>query len=461
MVEDTIAAIATPVGESGIGIVRVSGKDAFKIAGKIFKKSNGQDWDKEKGHRLIYGYVYDPDEKETVDEILLGIMKAPHTFTREDVAEFNCHGGIIPLRKTLELILKNGARAAEPGEFTKRAFLNGRLDLAQAESVIDVIRAKTATGLNVALNQLQGKLSAGVKKLQEELLDIMAHMEVSIDFSEDELGEASIREIRDRVRGVYNKLESLLSRAEVGKIYREGIHTVIVGKPNVGKSSLLNGLLRDKRAIVTEVPGTTRDIIEEVLNIRGIPLRLVDTAGLRETDDIVERIGVERSRELVMQGELILLVLDASEPLDNADREIINLIENKKGIIILNKIDLKQNEEVRSDIKVLLPAWKMVEISALQDEGLEVLEKAIEELVVGKGVASSDAMLVSNVRHKNALFAAKKHLHDVLDAVGKGIPVDFLAIDVRGAWEALGEITGETVSDDLVEKIFSDFCVGK
>lgn len=461
MIEDTIAAISTPPGEGGIGIIRVSGSEAFDIAQKIFKPAKNGDWTREKGHRLIYGHVYDPANNKIVDEILLGVMRAPNTFTRENVVEFNCHGGIVPLRKTLELVLEYGARLAEPGEFTKRAFLNGRLDLAQAESIIDVIRAKTDTGLDVALSQLRGQLSSRVEKIQQKLLDVLAHIEVSIDFSEDELGEASTGELNKWIKEIVKDLEGLLNGASVGKVYREGIYTVIVGKPNVGKSSLLNALLRDKRAIVTEIPGTTRDIIEEVLNIRGIPLRLVDTAGLRQTDDVVERIGVERSRELVGQAELILLVLDASETINDEDKEIISLVAGKKGIVILNKMDLVKSKIPDMQIKEKLPGWTVVEISALKEEGLEHLENAIEELVLGGGVPASDSLLVSNVRHKDALSKALRHLKDVVRGMDDGIPVDLLAIDVRGAWEALGEITGETVSEDLVDKIFADFCVGK
>mgnify|MGYP001168835760 FL=1 len=460
MIENTIAAISTPLGEGGIGIIRVSGSDAFHIARKIFKPAKGKNLYSNKGHRLIYGYVYDRNKK-VVDEVLLGIMHAPHTFTREDVVEFNCHGGLVPLRKTLELILGHGARLAEPGEFTKRAFLNGRLDLAQAESIIDVIRAKTDAGLDVALNQLKGRLSSRVGLLQEKLLGIMANIEVSIDFSEEELGEASTGDLKRQVINALKEIESLLESAEAGKIYREGIHTVIVGKPNVGKSSLLNALLRDKRAIVTEIPGTTRDIIEEVLNIRGIPLRLVDTAGLRTTEDVVERIGVERSTELVKQGELILLVLDASGDLDAEDKEIMELVKGKKGIIILNKIDIKGFEEIKSQLPPLLNDWPVVAMSVLRGEGLNKLEEKIEELVVGANISASDSILISNVRHKDALSKGRKHLKDVLNGMEEGVPVDLLAIDVRGAWEVLGEITGGTVSEDLVDKIFSDFCVGK
>ncbi|MTI83508.1 MAG: tRNA uridine-5-carboxymethylaminomethyl(34) synthesis GTPase MnmE [Firmicutes bacterium] len=460
MIEDTIAAISTPLGEGGIGIIRVSGSDAFQIARKIFKPAKADNLYSNNGHRLIYGYVYDHNQK-VVDEILLGIMHAPHTFTREDVVEFNCHGGLVPQRKTLELLLEHGARLAEPGEFTKRAFLNGRLDLAQAESIIDVIRAKTDAGLDVALNQLKGRLSSRVGLLQEKLLGIMANIEVSIDFSEEELGEASTGDLKSGVINSLEEIESLLESAKVGKIYREGIHTVIVGKPNVGKSSLLNALLRDKRAIVTEIPGTTRDIIEEVLNIRGIPLRLVDTAGLRTTEDVVERIGVERSTELVKQGELILLVLDASAELDAEDKEIMDLVKGKKGIIIFNKIDIKGFDIINSKLPPLLSDWPVVAMSVLRGEGLNKLEDKIEQQIVGANISASDSILISNVRHKNALSRGRKHLKDVLNGMEEGVPIDLLAIDVRGAWEILGEITGETVSEDLVDKIFSDFCVGK
>lgn len=468
-IEDTIAAISTPLGAGGIGIIRVSGSDAFNIAKKLFKPAKDMNWLHGKTHRLIYGYVYDPASQKLVDEILLGVMRAPHTFTKEDVVEFNCHGGIVPLRKTLDLLLKYGARAAEPGEFTKRAFLNGRLDMAQAESIVDIIRAKTEAGLDVALNQLQGKLSVQVREIQANLLDVLAHIEVSIDFSEDELGADSMIELRQKIERSIEDLKKLLKGAGVGKIYREGIHTVIAGKPNVGKSSLLNALLKDKRAIVTEIPGTTRDTIEEVLNIRGIPLRLVDTAGLRHTDDLVERMGVERSKQLVRQAELVLFVLDAAGRIGDEDKEILSLVQDKKGIVILNKIDLLKNKVPgRADdqmddreIRKRLPGWVLVEISALKEEGLAELEKKIEEVVLGGGVTAADHFLVSKARHKDALLKTVDYLNDALLGMDEKLPVDLLAIDVREAWAALGEITGESVAEDLIDKIFSDFCVGK
>ncbi|MCF8010179.1 MAG: tRNA uridine-5-carboxymethylaminomethyl(34) synthesis GTPase MnmE [Clostridiales bacterium] len=461
MYNDTIAAISTSLGEAGIGIVRLSGNSAVNIASKIFKSKKDKDWTKFKSHSLIYGYIYDPENDNIIDEILLGMMLAPNTYTKEDVIEFNCHGGILPLRKILELLLKYGARMAEPGEFTKRAFLNGRIDLAQAESIIDVIRSKTGSGLDVALNQLEGKLSGEVKKLQKNLLDILASIEISIDFSENELGEDNLDEVCECIKNNSYKINNLLENAAKGKIYREGIQTVIVGKPNVGKSSLLNSLLKDKRAIVTEIPGTTRDIIEEVLNIKGIPIRLIDTAGLRNTDDIVERLGVERSRELVESAEFILFVIDVNEGFVEEDKAIAEIIKNKNGIIILNKIDLKKSNKLEKEIKDLMPGWTCVEISLLEKKGLNNLEDKIEDIILGERVDSINSLFISNIRHKDILEKANKHLLDVIDGIENHVPVDLLAIDVREAWQILGEITGESVSEDLIDNIFKNFCVGK
>lgn len=461
LINETIAAISTPMGEAGIGIIRVSGKEAFKIAKKIFKPARDCNWGKIKGKRLVYGHVYDLKNNKVIDEILLGVMRAPYTYTREDIIEFNCHGGVVPLRKTLELILKHGARLAEPGEFTKRAFLNGRLDLTQAESIIDVIRSKTETGLDIALNQLQGKLSEEINELKTSLLDLLAHIEVNIDFSEDNLGEATYTQLNEKATFVLNRLEKLLEGANVGKVYREGVHTVIVGKPNVGKSSLLNALLREKRAIVTEIPGTTRDTIEEVLNIRGIPLRLVDTAGLRKTDDVIEKMGVERSREMAKKADLILMVLDISNDLTDEDIDIMKIIIQKKGVVILNKSDVGKKEVNEYKIRELLPRWPVVEISALKEHGLNNLEKVIEKVILEGVTISSNSILISNVRHKEVLERTAIYLRNVIKDMENEVPVDLLSIDIRSALETLGELTGETINEDLVERIFSDFCIGK
>ncbi|MDQ0284921.1 tRNA modification GTPase [Desulfofundulus luciae] len=458
---DTIAAIATPLGEGAIGIVRVSGPGAVAIAEKLFVSRTGADWRKQGSHRLFYGVVVDPATGQPVDEVLLGVMYAPRTFTREDVVEFNCHGGIVPLRRTLELVLQHGARLAEPGEFTRRAFLNGRLDLAQAESILDIIRAKTEDGLAVAMSLLAGELSSRVRAFQDQLLGLVARVEASIDFPEEGIEEATREDMVKSVRAVMGELEELLRQARYGKVYREGLRTVIVGRPNVGKSSLLNSLLREKRAIVTEIPGTTRDIIEEMVNIRGIPIRLADTAGLRNTDDIVERIGVERSRDLVKMADLVLVVLDASTGLTPEDRSVLELVREQAGIVLVNKSDIGDGEALARQVGRLFPDKPVKVISVKTGEGLDQLEEAIEKMVLDGRAVTSQLPLVSHVRHKQALARCYEHLQEVLRALSAGENLDLAAIDLRAAWEALGEITGTTVAEDIVDRIFRDFCIGK
>ncbi|MGB9805111.1 tRNA uridine-5-carboxymethylaminomethyl(34) synthesis GTPase MnmE, partial [Desulfofundulus sp.] len=383
MLDDTIAAIATPPGEGAIGIVRVSGPGAIEIAEKLFVSRTGADWRNQGSHRLFYGLVVDPSTGQPVDEVLMGVMYAPRTYTREDIVEFNCHGGIVPLRRTLELVLQHGARLAEPGEFTRRAFLNGRLDLAQAESILDIIRSKTEAGLSVAMSLLTGELSSRVRAFQERLLGLVARVEASIDFPEDVGDEGLREELMEAVRHIMHELEELLRQARFGRVYREGLRTVIVGRPNVGKSSLLNSLLREKRAIVTEIPGTTRDVIEEVVNIRGIPICLADTAGLRETDDIVEKIGVERSRELVKAADMVLVVLDASTGLTAEDRSVLELVKGQKGIILVNKCDIGDGQAVARQVGRLFPDKPVKVISVKTGEGLDQVEEAIEQMVFG------------------------------------------------------------------------------
>lgn len=461
MLYDTIAAISTPLGEGGIGIVRMSGPEALSIAGKIFKGIKNADWQKGSSHRLYYGHVVEPETKTVVDEILLGVMGAPHTFTREDVVEFNCHGGIVPIRKILELVLNNGARLAEPGEFSKRAFLNGRLDLAQAESIIDIIRSKTEAGLKLAVSQLKGDLSEKINVLQEKLLALLAQIEANIDFPEDDLEDASRQQIGSKSAEVLAEVQELLAGADTGKIYREGIWTVIVGRPNVGKSSLLNAMLREKRAIVTEIPGTTRDVIEEIINIRGIPLKLADTAGLRETDDIVERIGVEKSRELVEKADLVLVVLDASTGITVEDKEILEMVRDKISILLINKIDIGDGDFIVKELSSLSGSKPVIKMSVTEKMGLGELEEQIVEMVLGGSVTASDDVLVSNIRHKQALENTKRHLQEVVTAITGPVPADLISIDLRSAWEALGEVTGSTVTEDLVDRIFADFCIGK
>jgi tRNA modification GTPase len=456
---DTIAAIATPLGEGGIGIVRVSGPGALEIAKSIFRAKN-KSWTTAGSHRIFYGHVVDR-EGQVVDEVLLSYMQAPHTYTREDVVEINCHGGIVPLRRVLELVLGCGARLAEAGEFSKRAFLNGRLDLAQAESVIDIIRARTETGLKLAVSQLRGDLSRKIFSLQDKLLGLLAQLEAVVDFPEEGLEESAAAEILASSQELLKEVEQLIKGAETGKIYREGISTVIIGRPNVGKSSLLNALLREDRAIVTEIPGTTRDIIEEIINIKGIPLKIIDTAGLRETDDEVEKIGVAKTRDNINRADLVLMVLDAARGLADEDRSIIESISGRKSIILLNKVDVEVINIDESEVRRLAPDCPLLWISAEQGTGLAELEDTIVDMVLGGQATSSDTLLVASVRHKQALEKAASHLLEVINGINERLPLDMVSIDLRSAWEQLGEITGTTSTEELLDRIFADFCIGK
>lgn len=459
--EDTIAAISTPIGEGGIGIVRMSGSEALTILQRIFARGKRAHLPLAtchlKPYHLHYGHIIESETGEVVDEVLVSYMPAPRTYTREDIVEINCHGGIVPLRRILELCLRGGARLASPGEFTLRAFLNGRIDLAQAEAVLDIVRAKTEASLRVAVDQLDGHLSGEVHRIRGQLVDTLAHLEASIDFPEDEIPERDIASDLEKARGL---LEGLLAHADRGIVYRQGIRTAIVGKPNVGKSSLLNALLRTSRAIVAPIPGTTRDTLEETLNLQGVPLVLVDTAGIvAETEDVLERLSIERSRRALAQADLALLVVDGSEPLGEADCEIARLVGDRTAILVINKIDLPQALDSKSPD--FLSGAPSVRISALTGEGLEELEQAIVETVFSGRVLASDALLVSNPRHKDALQRALDHLMAADEAHRRDMPADFIAIDLTAAISALGEITGETVTEDLLEAIFSNFCVGK
>ncbi len=458
--DDTIAAIATAPGEAGIGIVRISGEKSIEIIDKIFESKRGKKLSQYKPRRITYGYIIDPETNEKIDEVLVSYMKAPDTYTREDIVEINCHGGMIPVKRILELVLRSGARAADPGEFTKRAFLNGRIDLAQAEAIMDLIGAKTEKGFDVALNQLEGFLSKEVSKIREKLLEMLAHIEVSIDFAEEDIDEITLDILLESSREVEKDIQKLLDTSHTGKIIREGLSTVIVGKPNVGKSSLLNALIKESRAIVTNVPGTTRDVIEEYLSIKGIPLRLIDTAGIRETDDVVEKIGVERSKELFNLADLIIVVLDASDNLTKEDLEIMSLIGSKRALIIINKTDLPQKFEV-DEVRNIVKDKDIIEISILENIGIEQIEDALVEMVYQGEVKAKDSLLVTNVRHKNALERALKGIKDGIKAIEEPLPLDFIEVDIRDVWQALGEITGDTAEEDLLDRIFENFCIGK
>jgi tRNA modification GTPase len=455
--EDTIAAISTPSGESGISIVRLSGKDAVKLAKKIFKPRKEKKLEEVPSFSTHFGFIVDPKSKEVIDEVIVGVMKAPATYTKEDVVEFNCHGGPVPVRRTLELLLSCGARLAEPGEFTKRAFLNGRIDLAQAEAVIDVIKAKTEEGLKAAVNQLKGDLSKKMHEITAGLTEACVMIEANIEFPEAEIEATDLNGIKKSLSKILLTINNLIRMAESGKLLREGVKTVIVGKPNVGKSSLLNELLDEERAIVTHIPGTTRDIIEESINIGGVAFVLTDTAGIRASKDFVEKKGIERSLKSLEEADLLLVIFDGSTGLAKEDLEIIKIIEKKNSIIIINKIDLKQKITAEKLFKVKKP----VKISIIKKQGLEDLKKKMVESVLKKGVAGKENIIITNTRHKHQLEKAGEAIERAIVSIDKGLSEEFTAVDVREALDHIGEITGHVSTDDILNRIFSDFCIGK
>lgn len=458
MKTDTIAAIATAVSNSGIGIVRVSGEEALDVADRIFRPKKGNKKVSEmESHTVHYGYVMDGEE--VVDEVLLIVMRAPKTYTCEDVVEIDCHGGVLVMKRLLETVLKYGARPAEPGEFTKRAFLNGRIDLSQAESVIDVINAKNDMALKSSVSQLQGAVCNKIREIRQEILHELAFIESAIDDPEHYTLDDYQDELRRKIEDALSKVEKLLASSDNGKLVKEGIRTVIVGKPNAGKSSLLNILVGEERAIVTEIAGTTRDILEEQIQIGGIGLNIIDTAGIRETDDVVEKIGVTRSREYMEKADLIIYVADSSTKLDENDREIMEAIQGKKAIILLNKSDL-ETETDEEEIKKYLDK-PVISVSAKERQGIEELERTIENMFFSGKITFNEEIYITNIRHKNALAEAKADLHMVLQSIDDGMPEDFFTIDMMSAYEELGTIIGEAVGDDLVNEIFSKFCMGK
>ena len=451
---DTITAIATPLGEGAIGIVRISGTDAVAIANRIFQGKNLETVD---SHTLNYGHILDPDKEEILDEVMVGVMRAPRTFTREDVIEINTHGGIAVTNEILQLILRQGARMAEPGEFTKRAFLNGRVDLTQAEAIMDIIRAKTDKAMNIAVKQLDGSLKDLIDNTRQEILNTLAQVEVNIDYPEyDDVEEMTTALQREKTQEFQTLLENLLRTARRGKILREGLSTAIIGRPNVGKSSLLNNLLREDKAIVTDIAGTTRDVIEEYVNIKGVPLKLIDTAGIRETDDIVEKIGVERSRQALAEADLILLVLNASEKLTDQDRALLALSDMTRRIVLLNKTDLKEEieaEELPEDV---------IRISVLENQNIDQIEERINQLFFDNaGIVEQDATYLSNSRHISLIEQAIQSLQAVNEGLEFGMPVDLLQVDLTRNWQILGEITGDAAPDELITQLFSQFCLGK
>lgn len=451
---DTIAAISTPMGEGAIAIVRLSGPEAIQIADKIYKGPKGKTLSSVESHTIHYGHIVDRPSDRVVEEVMVSVLKAPRTFTREDVIEINCHGGIVTVNQVLQLALREGARLAEPGEFTKRAFLNGRIDLSQAEAVMDLIRAKTDRAMNVAMNQMEGRLSALVRRLRSEILETLAHVEVNIDYPEyDDVEEMTHQILVEKATAVKKEIEALLRTSEQGKILREGLSTVIIGRPNVGKSSLLNSLVHEAKAIVTDIPGTTRDVIEEYVNVRGVPLRLVDTAGIRETEDIVERIGVERSRQVLKEADLILLVLNYSEELSEEDVKLFEAVEGMDVIVILNKTDLEAKIDTER-VRELANGRPVVTTSLLKEEGINDLEEAIQSLFYTGAIESGDLTYVSNTRHISILQQAKRAIEDALSGIEQDVPIDMVQIDLTRCWELLGEIIGDSVHESLIDQLF-------
>lgn len=454
---DTIAAVSTAAGEGGISIIRVSGDNALGIVSKIFKGKNHNSLDDMKTYTLRYGYIFD-SENNIVDEVIVSYMKGPKSYTAEDTVEINCHGGIVAVNRVLELTICAGARLAEPGEFTKRAFLNGRIDLTQAEAVIDIIRSKTDLAMKSAMLQSEGHLSKVINGIRGKLIELIAHIEATVDYPEDDLEVITSVKVSDALKIVIDEIEDAIDKASQGKILREGINTVIVGKPNVGKSSLLNSLLMENRAIVTEIPGTTRDVIEEYINLDGIPIKIVDTAGIRETDDVVEKIGVRKSKEKIIEADLVILVLDGSRELTLEDKTIIEQIKDKRTIVLLNKVDLKLKIQ-DNDINWLESDY-IINTSIISGTGINELKDAIKKLFF-HGEISSDQMLITNIRHKEALINAKKSCIQACNALLDTCAIDLASIDIRSAWYSLGMITGDTIEEDILDTIFSKFCLGK
>ena len=456
---DTIAAIATALSDSGIGIIRISGDDAIYIVDSIFRSPSGKRiLTKVQSHTVHYGYIVDKEEN-VIDEVMVVVMKAPKSYTTEDTVEINCHGGVLVVQKVLQTVLENGARIAEPGEFTKRAFLNGRIDLSRAEAVIDVIHSQNEYALSSSVSQLKGRLSDKIHKLREDILYQIAFIESALDDPEHISLDGYPQELLEVVDNEQKEVKRLLKTSSDGKMIQEGIQTVILGKPNAGKSSLLNLLIGENRAIVTDIAGTTRDILEEYITLHGISLKIIDTAGIRETKDIVEKIGVDRAREMAQKADLILYVVDSSVPLDENDEEIMEMLTGKKAIILYNKTDLQP--EIQPEILEEKTGHPVIPISAKEEKGITELEEQIKDMFFGGEISFNDEVYITNARHKAALEEADRSLDLVRNSIEMGMPEDFFSIDLMNAYENLGKILGESVGEDLVNEIFSKFCMGK
>ena len=456
---ETISAVATPAGSGGIGIIRISGKDAIAVAERLFQAKNGQKLLTAQSHKALYGQVI-RQSGEVIDEALCLVMRSPFSYTKEDVVELQCHGGSMVLREILALTYICGARPAEPGEFTKRAFLNGRLDLSQAQAVMDIIEARTESALNMASGHLTGVFSEKIKALRLPILEMITHLEATIDFPEDDIDDVVLDEVQEKLKELQAEIKKLLNTAHTGRILKDGLMTAIIGRPNVGKSSLLNALLREERAIVTDIPGTTRDSIEEFLDLGGVPLRIIDTAGIRSTEDEVEQLGVAKARKYVQQAALVLALFDASQPLSADDEEIIKLLTGRDCLILLNKCDLpgKLDREVFNN---RFSSDRIIEISASTGKGLDKLTDVIVNKVYGSEIQGSEQAFVNNAREAEIIRQAQLNLQEAMISIENGMSPDFVVIDLRAAWEKLGEITGETVGDDIVSEIFTRFCIGK
>ena len=455
----TVVGVSTAPGIGGIGIIRMSGKDTFKILDKIFVQKNKEKIENIKGYSIKYGHIV--ENSNIVDEVLVSYFKSPKSYTTEDMCEINSHGGNVIVKRILELCLKNGAKLAEPGEFTKRAFLNGRIDLTQAESVIDVINAKSEKEAKAGIKQLEGELSKRINEIKQKILDIMVNIEVSIDYPEyDDIEEVQNKQINDMLNDIESSLKQLLKTFENGKILKEGIHTAIIGRPNAGKSSLLNAILKEERAIVTEYEGTTRDTIEEFINVNGIPLKLIDTAGIREATDEVEKIGVNKAKQIAEEADLVIAIFDSSKDLTEDDKKILEIIKNKKSIIILNKIDLNKKIE-KTDEMLTSVSKNIIEISALKKHGIEKLYKTISEMFNLNEINLDNEVLITNIRHKDLINKSIEKIKETEKTIENRMPIDIIAIYLKDILELLGSITGEEVSEDIINEIFSKFCLGK